>query len=787
MKRARNAESAGPAYELDMTGAPLRMQPLRVWKDYSRTLAADEVKRLNVFDLYEPSGLYQQLQSFDSTVTPPVAPTMWCNACRTTIALSLHGNGKTVQYSALSRHTRVKHPEYLLEADKGTPFEAAAAAAAATAVIDLEGGGSSSSSSKLPSGGNARLLPLADDDIFKNMRKVVGQAFLADGRPANAINHPGMRHLLMKMALMIKPSYALGVPSRYFVDKDMMETAENLLALLKAKFAPINKKYKRWLKSQYSLLVDKWDDGNGNDVLGVTVRFVDAGFKFHSDVIAALPSDETTAVELRGQLEEILGSMGLDILDAFPTTDAGQPMPAMFNEPDWLKERWIRCSSHLMENAVKATLAANAVFADTMKDAWMVSGQIMSSNKRKAKFEAAKAEYFADADIKAPPGLKTHTEVRWDSSYATLKALNDNMPVILKLKAADFPFKDAGKKTLFAEALSKMQDKGLLGKKRRLIMTDLGELLSTVHVASKESQQDGVTVHLFSSTSEKLCKDLESFASDAPEVEEIATRILTEYKARYQGVYPKQVSTAAYFCPETCFDLYERADFDWPTTDADGALSNIKEELLPLIETGPVIVPLPVRMMVEPVKSQRIKALQKQHDAASKKDIIDTITKEFNSMKLAMVTDVYERREAHKEVTAEYEEAFAAYELEMQIDPEEDDAKEPVEPKAVGPYMPIDTLEWWAANASMFEYMPHVARRLLCISFSAAEVERLFSRGGLVMGPRRNRLGTVKENLFILSSYNLTRTWKAARKLGEEDEAATLSRMFPVEGGLDFD
>ena len=55
-----------------------------------------------------------------------------------------------------------------------------------------------------------------------------------------------------------------------------------------------------------------------------------------------------------------------------------------------------------------------------------------------------------------------------------------------------------------------------------------------------------------------------------------------------------------------------------------------------------------------------------------------------------------------------------------------------------------------------------IARNLLCISFSAAEVERFFSNGAIVITPRRNRLGAEKQEPLMLAAFNLTREWRAA-------------------------
>ena len=71
-----------------------------------------------------------------------------------------------------------------------------------------------------------------------------------------------------------------------------------------------------------------------------------------------------------------------------------------------------------------------------------------------------------------------------------------------------------------------------------------------------------------------------------------------------------------------------------------------------------------------------------------------------------------------------------------------------------------------------------MARWLLCISASSAEVERLFSKCGIVLGPRRNRLGADKEDSFLSIAYNMARTWKHA---GELTEAEIVRSVFELD------
>ena len=96
----------------------------------------------------------------------------------------------------------------------------------------------------------------------------------------------------------------------------------------------------------------------------------------------------------------------------------------------------------------------------------------------------------------------------------------------------------------------------------------------------------------------------------------------------------------------------------------------------------------------------------------------------------------------------------------------------------------------WRANRGFFKFLAPVARLLLSIQISSAEVERLFSRGGIVLTPRRNRLGSEKREKFLVVGYNLSADWSVAVKAGEEgaeQRVALMNFYDECSGGLDFD
>ena len=132
-------------------------------------------------------------------------------------------------------------------------------------------------------------------------------------------------------------------------------------------------------------------------------------------------------------------------------------------------------------------------------------------------------------------------------------------------------------------------------------------------------------------------------------------------------------------------------------------------------------------------------------------------------------TAVLSRRKQHDIATAAAASAAAAAAAAAAV---------PVSAAAPVPYDSIKALIWWRDNRKKFPILAQFARRLLCLSISAAEIERFFSKCGLVMTTRRNRLCARKENLFLLTAYNVAREWNAARRAGGADEEAVMGSAF---------
>ena len=66
-----------------------------------------------------------------------------------------------------------------------------------------------------------------------------------------------------------------------------------------------------------------------------------------------------------------------------------------------------------------------------------------------------------------------------------------------------------------------------------------------------------------------------------------------------------------------------------------------------------------------------------------------------------------------------------------------------------------DPLVWWRDHCCDFPLLAKRARKYLCIQASSLPSERLFSKAGLVITPKRTQLKSEKANMLIFLAENL--------------------------------
>jgi len=284
-----------------------------------------------------------------------------------------------------------------------------------------------------------------------------------------------------------------------------------------------------------------------------------------------------------------------------------------------------------------------------------------------------------------------------------------------------------------------------------------------------------------------------------PEIMEIAALIKAEFLSRYTGYAPEAVAVAVYFSPEAAYAMWEKGEWSWDNTRAKDASKWVVKHLTAHFEPEPPTFPPPIMLMEDgPAKDGAVANFTASDAAAQKKEFKKTVEAEFTDLLKRLGSDVFNSRQAFKKAKAEYEAALKAFEAAGagtgDGDGDGDGADAVAAPPAIKPtkpeYAPIDTLKWWRANKRFFKFLAPVARLLLSIQISSAEVERLFSRGGIVLTPRRNRLGSEKREKFLVVGYNVSADWNLALKAGVEgaEQRVALKNFYNgCSGGLDFD
>ena len=145
------------------------------------------------------------------------------------------------------------------------------------------------------------------------------------------------------------------------------------------------------------------------------------------------------------------------------------------------------------------------------------------------------------------------------------------------------------------------------------------------------------------------------------------------------------------------------------------------------------------------------------------KKLKDAIKEEFNTNFVAVENLVFTRQKAY-EVTCPEAKAKGA--------------PEPV-------YAKVDVLLFWREKKHELPLLAEVVPNFFCLDLVSSEIERFFSRCGIVMPPRRNRLGHHKEEIFMVASYNLTRNMNRVEGSHSRTEIAARNLWGVDAGDLD--
>jgi hypothetical protein len=318
----------------------------------------------------------------------------------------------------------------------------------------------------------------------------------------------------------------------------------------------------------------------------------------------------TTQEPIRELVSDALAAMKLNIDYAYPCTDYGEPMPAVFKH--WpgsvVGSYFIRCTSHMLQNATAAAHEKIAVFKELMDIVIIIVGQILASAKRKKHVDALRTVINAERDTQGRSRIGQFadwTDVRWESRYRTLFSFVANRAVLMSLDARDIKFRVAETGIKFTQALNKVQAKTLAGDTLWARLTELTKVLGMVNEASKLTQGDGVAVHNLRAI-DVLTHKLKDFDGDAA-IKSIAMSIHDGIIARYQSSMPEDVAVAQWFVPACVADMSETSiRLKLPPEHKDSFMSLRQLALASMLKTAmafidknykPAVAPSPAIMM----------------------------------------------------------------------------------------------------------------------------------------------------------------------------------------------
>lgn len=253
------------------------------------------------------------------------------------------------------------------------------------------------------------------------------------------------------------------------------------------------------------------------------------------------------------------------------------------------------------------------------------------------------------------------------------------MGALLTFKLELLSFQDKDKAAAFKTAMLKLRTSTLL----REHLIELAEVLSSVRIANKMAQSNGVTVHLFSTVADKLLMQLDADADvldpedpadalrlgRAPKVQQIAKDIAREFRSRYVNTYPPEVGIAQFFVPEGAFDKAMEADGDWEKTARPWAIAKLQSMVEDAYNAAPlpeIALPMRIALMKEGTVAERAakKTAADSYRASKRAESIallkESVKKEFIAMTEQIDEEIFSRRTSH---TAEVEK-FDAWQTE---------------------------------------------------------------------------------------------------------------------------
>ena len=187
-------------FAIDRSGQRLALQPAPVFVAWYKL---KDRRELQLWQRYEETGMFQLLEWDEGSES---SPQFFCNSCQRPYALSAKMVGKrgeerklVIEYSALGRHLRDQHPDYLLQEDLPKDPFAQAAAIAAQKRAREEGGAA------VTAAPTERAERLTVSDVKDLIVSQVALMQIADGGPANIIAHVGLRNLLLNFGQALNP------------------------------------------------------------------------------------------------------------------------------------------------------------------------------------------------------------------------------------------------------------------------------------------------------------------------------------------------------------------------------------------------------------------------------------------------------------------------------------------------------------------------------------------------------------------------------------------------------